>query len=271
MIIDLPCVDWLTFTTWDQSVFIDWQKWLHNFDGEEKAGKIRMYDGIWRGSAFVGEGTQGNKRHGLIRVSGSESNQAFNQLNKEFSKCTRLDVQVTTPLPSDYSARQFADDLRAGQIGEYKRSITLMENDDGSDTVYVGSIKSDRFARFYVKQDDELKFLRFEIEHKSNWAEIASISLLAGEATLAGILLDFLSTIEFDDSQGVLRMFTDLCNSVKAGLNVPYAVRDKNKTMIWIMDQVTPAMVRLLNDHELGIYLANHLSSLVESYFNKSD
>ena len=56
-----------------------------------------------------------------------------------YDKCTRLDIQFTTPLPSGYSARQFADDLRSGQQGEYQRSIELYENGDGFDTVYVGS------------------------------------------------------------------------------------------------------------------------------------
>ena len=140
MIIDAPAVDWLTFTTYQNDHYLGWKDWQRKLTGEQKTGKIRMYDGEWIGSSFVGEGRQGSRPHGLIRVSGTESNQAFiDLLEVGYDKCTRLDIQFTTPLPAGYSARQFADDLRSGQQGEYQRSIELYENGDGFDTVYVGS------------------------------------------------------------------------------------------------------------------------------------
>ena len=44
------------------------------------------------------EGRQGSRPHGLIRVSGTESNQAFiDLLEVGYDKCTRLDIQFTTP------------------------------------------------------------------------------------------------------------------------------------------------------------------------------
>lgn len=268
MIINIPQVDWLTFTTWEEPVYTAWQKWQSEQVGEVKTGKIRMYVGIWRGSSFIGEGRQGYKNHGLVRVSGSESHEAFYQLSKVGeAKCTRLDVQITIPLPEGYSARKFADDIRAGQTGQFSRSIKLIENSDGLDTVYIGALASDRFARFYVKLVDEVSYLRFEVEHKAEWADIVAKSTKGDVAVLAGVMIDFIESMAVEDSQGVINKITEILNSVKAGLKVGYEVRDKNKTMEWIMEKVTPAMVRLLADHDCGQYLALHLQNLIDRYF----
>ena len=98
MIIDAPAVDWLTFTTYENDHYLGWKDWQRKLTGEQKTGKIRMYDGEWIGSSFVGEGRQGSRPHGLIRVSGTESNQAFiDLLEVGYDKCTRLDIQFTTP------------------------------------------------------------------------------------------------------------------------------------------------------------------------------
>lgn len=268
MIIDYPQIDWLTFTTWEGEIYKAWQEWQREQEGDEKTGKIRMYSGIWRGNSFIGEGRQGDKAHGLIRVSGKESHNAYYQIfSCGHAKCTRLDVQVTTPLPEGYSARKFADDVRAGQSGQCERNVTLMENSDGLDTVYIGSGSSNRYARIYVKLVDEERYLRLEVEHKAEWAETVSESLQDGTGSLAGVLLDFLGSMSLEDSQGIIKLYTDLLDGVKSGLTVPREARDKNKTLEWIFEQVTPAMVRLLSDHDTGGYLAGHLNSLVDRYY----
>jgi len=265
VLIDAPAIDWLTFTTWDEFEFIRWQEWQKKLTGDQKTGKIRMYEGIWKGSSFVGEGRQNNRSHGMIRVSGSDSNQAyFELLRGDYAKCTRLDIQFTAPLPAGYSARVFADDLRSSQEGHYERTVTLVENSDGFDTVYLGSRKSDRLARFYVKEIEDQKFLRFEVEYKGAWSQVVSKAIQEERATLAGNLLDFLRSIEVDDTQGVIKLFDQKLWGFEAGLSSPKVIRDKNKTMQWIIDQVTPAMIRLLNDHDVGRELFDHLQNLLD-------
>jgi hypothetical protein len=265
MIIDAPAVDWLTFTTYENDHFQGWQDWQRKLVGDKKIGKIRMYDGEWVGSSFIGQGRQGSRPHGLVRVSGTESNQAFIDLLKiGYDKCTRLDIQFTTPLPSGYSARKFADDLRLDQAGEYQRSVELYENSDGFDTVYVGSKKSDRFARFYVKEADDQRYLRFEIEHKNDWAQIVAKSLQSGNAEMAGVMLDFLDTIKVDDTQGIIRKFHDLLDSSKAGLINPRNISDDSAFLKWFDDQVTPACLRKAFDHEIGADLRYRLQKLLD-------
>ena len=45
MIIDAPAVDWLTFTTYENDHYLGWKDWQRKLSGEQKTGKIRMYDG----------------------------------------------------------------------------------------------------------------------------------------------------------------------------------------------------------------------------------
>lgn len=272
MKIGVPEIDWLTFTTWENTVFNAWQDWQQTIQGDQKTGKIRNYEGEWKGSSFIGEGRQNNKAHGMVRVSGSESHKAYFDLMRcGYAKCTRLDLQITLDLPENYSARKFADDLRSDQTGDCQRSILLMENSDGLNTVYLGSRKSDRLARFYIKAvgdpGQEERFIRFEVEHKGEWARVVSENLSNGNADISGILLDFLDSIEVDDSQGIIRKFKDFLNGIKAGLTISREIRDDNKTFTWILEQVTPAMIRLLNDHDIGPYLADHLSGLLENFY----
>lgn len=268
MILNFPQVDWLTFTSWEEGVYRGWKTWQERKGGDEKAGRIRMYDGRWRGSTFVGEGVQSGSRHALVRVSGEGSHEAFGELVQFGAmKCTRIDIQVTTELPANYSARKFSDDLRAGQEGEYRRDIRMYENTDGLDTVYIGSGSSDRFARIYVKEIDGDRFLRFEVEHKSAWAEAVAKKYQTDKNSLPGILMDFIDSVGVDDTQGILQLYSGLLDAIKAGIILPSVVRDEDKTMDWIMYQVTPALVRLLADHDKGSYLAEHLLGLVEKHF----
>ena len=61
-----------------------------------------------------------------------------------------------------------------------------------------------------MKEADDQRYLRFEIEHKNAWAQIVAKSLQSGNAEMAGVMLDFLDTIKADDSQGVIIKFRDL-------------------------------------------------------------
>ena len=106
--------------------------------------------------------------------------------------------------------------------------------------------------------------MRFEVEHKGAWADVVSKAIQQDRATLDGALLDFLRSIEVDDRQGVIKLFDQKLEGFQAGLSAPKVIRDKNKTMLWIMEQVTPAMVRLLNDHDLGRELFDHLQGLLD-------
>jgi hypothetical protein len=75
---------------------------------------------------------------------------------------TRIDLQITIPLPEWHSARALKDHMGAGGA-----MVELIEGKSGLDTVYIGSRESAHFWRVYVKEDEnKRRFLRFEVEIK---------------------------------------------------------------------------------------------------------
>lgn len=262
MEINYPQIDWITLTSWSAEDFLRWKDWQNKQSGEMKDGKIQMYSGFWVGSAFIGQGTQLNKNHYIARISGDKSSNVIHDLWSDGVKATRIDVQITKEFPENYSARKFVDCLRSGDWGTYKRDLQLIENSDGLDTVYIGSRKTERFARMYVKSSLEGKFLRFEVEYKGEWANIISREYIKNYTVLSAVLFDFINSLPLDD-QGVLQGFLDLISDVRSGIVVPRRVVPDENTYSWLIEQVGPVIWRYLNDHDRGADLANFLIKLI--------
>lgn len=262
MIIDYPQIDWITFTSWKAEDFLRWRDWQKNQSGEVKDGKIQMYSGYWVGSAFIGQGKQLDKNHYIARVSGESSHEVYKYLWSPDVKATRIDIQITKKIPENYSARKFVDFLRAGDWGNNKRDLQLIENSDGLDTVYIGSRKSERFARMYVKSSLEGNYLRFEVEYKGEWANLISQAYYKDYKVLSSLLFDFIITLPLD-GEGVLQGFLDLISDVRSGIVVPRRVVPDENTYSWLIDQVGPVIWKYLNDHDRGADLANFLIKMI--------
>jgi hypothetical protein len=115
----------------------------------------------------------------------------------------------------------------------------------------------------YVKEgEEEKRFLRFEVEHKAEWAEIVAQRYNDG-GSLGGVLMDFLGTIPTEDNQGILRGFVGLLEAVEAGLLVPRKEKDPDSTIEWLHEQVGPVLIRYLNDHEKGVGVATWLMRMI--------
>lgn len=262
MNINLPQIDWVTFTSWKVGDYIRWTDWMRKQPDEKIKSQIKMYSGYKTGSVFVGAGYQGDKEHFYSRISGEKSNELYREFYSPDVKTTRIDVQITKPLPIDYLARDFADDLRKGDWGSHKMGIQLIENSNGLDTVYIGSRESEKYARFYVKMAGEELFLRFEIEYKGNWANLISEQYYADENLLSSVLYDFINGIP-KDNLGVIDGFLELLNGVKSGIICKRKVQNDDDTYDWIMTSCLPSIFRMLNDHDRGSDLAAVLVKMI--------
>jgi len=262
MEINYPKIDWLTFTSWKSGDYLNWRDWLKLQSGEMTEGKIKMYSGHWVGPAFIGQGLQKNKNHYIARVSGEFSNEVYKDLWSPDVKATRIDVQITKKIPENYSARKFIDSLRSGNWGNCERDLQLIENSDGLDTVYIGSKKSDKFARMYVKSTLEGKFLRFEIEYKGDWANAISTAFSNDQNVLSNVLYDFINSLPLD-SEGVLQEFLNLISDVRSGISKPRRVVPDDNTYTWLVEKVSPVIWRFLNDHDRGADLASLLIKMI--------
>lgn len=260
MLTDTPLIDWITLTTFDRTTFVKWEVKHLAIETPGIDYKIRGYQGISKGSFFLGVGEQKKHNHAMLRVSGSDSHKAFYEFYNDLSvKCTRIDLQITIDLPDNYSARKLTDDLR--EVVKNK-NIAIVENTNNLDTIYIGSRTSDRFCRIYVKEIDKSFYLRYEVELKGSWAETVSKAIFEN-MPISPILNSYIETINCDDSQGILNLIKSKLTDFDSGLSNPKIKRDNNKTYNWLIDQVTPSIIRILNDHDYGEYLKQHLLEVI--------
>jgi hypothetical protein len=114
---------------------------------------------------FVGQAMQDGRLHTFCKVSGRMADPILYYLSQNLTslvRYTRVDLQITIPLPDWHSARILKDYMEASN-----HLAELIEGKAGLDTVYIGSRKSSHFWRIYVKESENKdRFLRFEVEIK---------------------------------------------------------------------------------------------------------
>jgi hypothetical protein len=190
----------------------------------------------------------------MLRASGDCANTILYRTAKIEANCTRIDLQITIWLPTNYQARKLYDILTSIDVDWPGRRLTphLIESGDGLDTIYVGSRTSDRFGRIYVKPDGEGRpaYLRFEMELKNGIAREARRAITENYGTKKNILRAELDRLPFAASRA-LRAFSDVLGANSHKIK-PEIVLGQNKTLDWLENQVEPAVIRLLHSHEDG-------------------
>lgn len=182
-----PAADWITLTTWEESIFgrllFTWLSHNSDIADDTEGSQVRIlgYSGRnYHGAVFLQKdftnGEHCGKRHYMVRVSGRRSDYFLDVLGRQIEahiddiNCTRLDLQVTVP-GSLSNCRDIVDDLRNKWSSGRGRNpkISLIESD--LRTIYIGSRQSTRMVRVYEKLSDigEI-FTRFEVELKGHLA-----------------------------------------------------------------------------------------------------
>jgi hypothetical protein len=268
MLAQVPLVDWITLTSFQQ---IDYHQFVDaavSLADVPKTGAVLQYAGAWHSACFVGVGVQKGREHFILRVSGEEAHGLLSRLLRTGGHCTRIDLQITLPCPARYSARKLADSLRRCQKDE-RRHVTLIENTDGLDTIYVGSRQSEQLIRLYVKRPDaDPDHLRFEVEYKGPKAEAVWLELRQG-TSLNAILANAIETCGKDDL-GILASYWNFVQPSTV-LKIARSVADEQSTLLWVTHAVLPALERLLSSHRYGPIVYSYLKSLLIEFDNKED
>lgn len=274
MLVNEPRCDWIRVTTFDKGQYEKMAQVVKDlaFDEEPEEGKFLQYRGDWYSHAFHGQGEQNNYQHWLVNVSGELSQTALEWIIKvtdvTLIKCTRIDLQVTVPLPESWDIRHHVDALRESMWPSRRRKVEFYENEGPGGTIYIGSRQSDKFARIYVKftgSDEWPLCLRFEMELKGAVADVV-FKTMHVDAASAGMLLRG----EFDrfpivESESWLSMEKALPSDGMPVL-MPRNLPDDHKTIRWLVHKVTPAIKRMLNSHEHGYRTYTWLIDLSNDY-----
>lgn len=259
MIIDRPAVDYLTLTTFSLKTVIQMVDALEPLtkNKDAVAAKEGAYDGMRGEGFFIGHGEQRGKEHHKFRMSGDLSDAFTWQVIRPPIDCTRIDLQLTLPLPCDISESfdQYIDLMRVTEAseenrGQRKRKVDGVVHLDGYCTMYVGSRESQRFYRLYVKENSGINFVRFEVEFKDKkglagrvWRDTARkpesiVTYLKGE-------IDTLP-----DHPLILPFKKHLAGVPGEVMKLERRIADPQKTLAWLRRQVSPAMKRLIANHD---------------------
>lgn len=257
--LEFPMVDWLTLTTFDETIAQHWRSTQTLLNLGEYVPTIRrtkalQYDGeqfyTENGSFFLGHGIQKGRDHWMIRISGELSNDYVKKATKHcqdgLMRCSRIDLQMTIIEPETWNQESFLKRMLAAG-----RKVGWVESSDRVHgrmaTVYVGSRESQRFARIYNKgSHDGHKLLRMEFEFKSPLAQGMLRALSGG--LQAGT--DILKSEMYRLGDGKLNdSYDHLLDGVPRHITVSRETSDE-RTKKWLLTSVLPSFTRIINNHD---------------------
>lgn len=274
-----PACDWLTMTTYDDKPiqsFIE-SMGLRLSRQMEEDGRFLGYDGKRGKHCFYGSGTVVKRfgaddiplSHHIIRISGYLAQRYLEDCRDTLVnelKCTRVDFQITNLRPQGFTVEQLYDILQGVENwGRRKPTLTIWKNSKGGGTVYVGSRKSDRYTRIYLKGNGwDFDKVRVEVEIKGNKADsyMPLMSRVHPSKIAAQALIDFMTGLPVEASDhDYAGLYVDWKKTVLEHLysfdpsdepeNAIY-VRSSDKTIAWINRQVIPSFLRLVSERGEG-------------------
>lgn len=259
--LDKPMFDFITMTTWDYPNYPWVLEAVKKQFGKADDGKFLQYDGQYMAgnSVFVGAGEIDDKFHGIVRVSGYRADKAkwLLRTTGEKYRATRVDFQITVA----------CDRINMVNVGGIMRSLSrrkigLIVSGERDGSIYIGSRKSSKLIRIYIKFLEGGKLaLRFEVEYKGKRAEkLGRMTPFTESETrrfIAGVLINELESVmftgihEFDEPISRMR---DICERLSEGFGLsPVIARTESDTMVWLESQVISAFNRLAFDHDTNM------------------
>ena len=240
----------------------------NNYD--HSTSRQQGYNGVMtkgEGSVFFGTKQLDDERdHYMLRCSGGAAERAFYVLpdNKDTGiRCTRIDLQITIPIEADwdYSARRLRDSLESAKFRRRgsRPGLTLLENADGLDTIYIGSRASGRLIRIYVKPTDYESCLRLEVEFKGDLAQAAYHALKCGKK-VSEILASELNAWSGVNSLSWQRLVVAVGDDIH-NLSVVGAIDDFKTNHGFLINTVDAYIRRLLAEDDMRAEVKSFLDA----------
>jgi hypothetical protein len=259
MITHRPAIDWLTLTTFQLKTVMKMVDMIEPLTRGKATveSRVMQYDGNRGEGFFIGHGRQNGKEHHIFRFSGDLADAVTWQSLRPPIDCSRIDLQLTLPLPCKISDSfdAFVDLMRMTEAhenerGQRARNVDGVVSPDGFCTMYLGSRESGRFYRLYVKEHMGEYFLRLEVEYKGKSKLAGRIWRDTGKRpeSIVKYLKGEISTLPMHE---LTRPFHEALTGVAGDImKNERRQADPQKTLAWLRRQVSPAMKRLLGNHD---------------------
>lgn len=251
--LNVPMLDWLTVTSYDEGVGRDWWEWVWSLPGDGDHKKIMQYEGMVKsvlgGSVFAGAGEIKKREHYMVYVSGAAADREFERfrgvLSSGRARASRVDIQITINEPDDWSQLAYMEAAEEVGLKPTNRRSSNLAGDGELMTVYTGSRESGRFDRCYEKESvGGFRFLRFETQYGRKYANELGAALARGEATAGAALAGQLARRGKLECLDVFRRLLD------GDTYNPVYAREKGDREKWLLNTVIPAITSYCNQHD---------------------
>lgn len=251
-------LDWLTLTTFDRVAFAEAVRLigLHTVASARVEANVMQYRGAKGDGYFFGAGFQAGVEHFMLRLSGSVAQSFFlaavnyPRMLERF-KATRIDVQYTHDGVPDVRLGEVGELLRVAEWASHKGrrpKVDYFSNDDGLDTLYIGSRSSVRLQRIYVKPIDNHPHLRWEVEYKEDLAvNLWSVLLQVGVSALPGILSGEMAVVPLA-ACSELALLAAAVGAMPVRLKLRRDDGDAMSSVCWLYSSVLPCVRRLQSE-----------------------
>lgn len=203
---------------------------------------------------------EANQRH-CLRLGDSEATTAtFVMLQEYKPKCTRVDLYIDSAVDT---MRQVWAALRARELVTRSRSkgrsvaqVDLSTGEIEGETLYIGSVKSDRMTRFYDKaaeQSVDGTWTRCESQFRRSAAHTAFNAWLSGKFDVESIIAAYVDFREVTGDSNKTRRprvswWERWLGNVKrfSGASVEKVADSVQRSLAWFKKQVAPTYAFLL-------------------------
>lgn len=252
--IDYAGVDWVTMTSRDDAVGMEWYSMYMRYKKEklkEADNEFHFNNGFYAGSGIASMRWGYSDHLGyIILISGADAERFWQHLEPGRHRVTRLDlcVDFRPEKPTLMSQELFAG-LSKQRRAEYPM-LSLFIGPRGGDTLYVGSRHSQQFGRLYDKgvesgkEQPGVKW-RAEVEYKKPLAgEMAGELILENSATRQQAIID--TVLHWFSDRGI-NVLPDSENKLAINVSVEQRLTTAGRKLAWLHSQVQPSVQTLIS------------------------
>lgn len=266
-------VDYIRLTTTDRYAMKCFNSYydgmLGDSGGKDKVVKVMQYTGVQQLTGlFLGGCVDNQGRDAMmVQQAGCEAHTVYGSLHKLPVRVTRVDIQVT--VPGDSETYKFFDMLCEHRFQGFRDSTgkalqwVFIEGSNGLDTLYVGSRKSDYYRRIYVKEINQERYIRFELELKGQTAR----SIQPGMFNNGMMLGLYSKAFRFLSDSGLPEVFDWLMSKATSEVTMTLPDKPVKQTLNkeWVETIVLPYLVKAIEiDREYMRSIVNQLNSQLE-------
>lgn len=273
-------IDWLTVTSFQKTAMEYWQReidkeivgdWAEGVHIPRYVGKEKQSS---QGHVWLGEGSQKNQPHYMLTCGGQNSDAIsesclYKPLQSGWAKTTVIHIQITLRCGKEWNQRELYQRLESR--GKRPSNWSSLDSKGRErTTVYLGSMKSSKYSRTYVKdigKNGEF-IIRHEIVYKGDYARgLAKMLTTSADSQETMNRIMWRELVTFDDHLSAIAS-PFIARFGKAKVQPEHHDLDLLQTKrAWLLGSVLPAFADYINDHDADDTVMEVFASAINNVY----